>query len=167
MTAERKAGTRRPRATGAAARSGPAAPPRPARAWASALAWMAVIYAVSDVPGLGILRLAYTAGAWLGLAVPPPPPPGGGGPAESVLRKLAHLAAFAVLGWLLARAAHLTPATRRRAWAWAFLMGLAYAAFDEWHQSWVPDRAGRLVDVVVDAAGVGLGILWYRRRPAR
>jgi len=37
-----------------------------------------------------------------------------------------------------------------------------YALTDEWHQSFVPDRTGRLDDVVTDAVGalIGLAVAW-------
>lgn len=38
-------------------------------------------------------------------------------------------------------------------------VGAAYAVFDEWHQSWVPDRSMSLTDVGLDLTGVLLVIL--------
>jgi VanZ family protein len=44
----------------------------------------------------------------------------------------------------------------------AFGLTVLYGLLDEWHQSFVPDRSGRLDDVVTDAAGAlaGLTIAW-------
>jgi VanZ family protein len=70
------------------------------------------------------------------------------------LRKLAHLVEYAVLGALLARA------LPELAALWA---GIAYAASDELHQSFVPGRFGSLLDVAIDATGVLVGILLLRR----
>jgi VanZ family protein len=38
-----------------------------------------------------------------------------------------------------------------------------YAVSDEVHQSFVAGRAGRPLDVAIDAVGVGLGIVAWRR----
>ena len=73
---------------------------------------------------------------------------------DLVLRKVAHFTEFAVLGALLARAIREFP---------AFVAGLGYAIFDELHQMLVPGRAGTLLDVAIDAAGVLAGILLLRR----
>ena len=84
--------------------------------------WAALIFAVSSVPSLdsGL-------GTW-----------------DLGLRKLAHVAEYAVLGALLARA------LPELAALWA---GIAYAASDEVHQSFVPGRFGSLLDVAIDAHG--------------
>jgi VanZ family protein len=103
------------------------------RLWLPVLAWAALIFAFSSVPSLGT-----GLGGW-----------------DLVLRKLAHVAEYAVLGALLARAVG-------AAWV-AFALGVLYAASDEVHQSFVAGRAGRPLDVAIDAVGVGLGIVVWRR----
>ena len=103
------------------------------RLWAPVLVWAAVIFAFSSVPDLGT-----GLGTW-----------------DLVLRKLAHAAEFAVLGVLLLRALR-----DERA---AFAAGVAYAVTDEVHQHFVPGRLGSPVDVAIDAVGVALGVLLWRR----
>jgi VanZ family protein len=71
---------------------------------------------------------------------------------DTVLRKLAHMGAFGLLWWLWLRA--LGP----RATLPAVVITLAYAATDEWHQSFVHGRSGRPADWLIDAAGVGIAI---------
>ncbi len=73
---------------------------------------------------------------------------------DFTFRKLAHVGEFAVLGFLLARALARVP---------AFLVGLAYAVSDELHQAFVPGRQGSARDVAIDALGVLIGVLVYRR----
>lgn len=70
---------------------------------------------------------------------------------DYALRKLAHLGEYAVLALLLARAG----VARAQAFAFCVL----YAASDEWHQSFVPGRAGAFWDVVIDGAGALTGLL--------
>jgi VanZ family protein len=96
--------------------------------WLPVLAWAALIFALSSIPSL-----SSGLGTW-----------------DLVLRKLAHVAEYVVLGVLLARALE-------REWP-ALLVGVAYAVTDEVHQLFVPGRAGSPLDVAVDALGVALGI---------
>jgi VanZ family protein len=78
---------------------------------------------------------------------------------DVVLRKLAHAAEFAVLGFLLLRAV-------RRDGA-ALALGIAYAVSDEVHQHFVPGRAGSPLDVLIDVAGVAVGVYVGRRWHSR
>jgi VanZ family protein len=73
---------------------------------------------------------------------------------DLVLRKLGHMAVFGTL-FLLWRAALGGP----RRGPVAAAITLAYAASDEWHQSFVEGRNGSPVDVAIDAAGVALAEL--------
>ena len=110
------------------------------RLWLPVVAWAAVIFAFSAVPDLGT-----GLGSW-----------------DLVLRKLAHVTEYALLGALLARA------TGRSGLALG--LGVLYAASDELHQTFVPGRQGRPLDVAIDTVGLLVGIsLWQslsRRRLA-
>src|SRR5206468_12539404 len=74
---------------------------------------------------------------------------------DTILRKLAHTAEYAVLGALLVRAVH-----RSRV---AFVLGVLYAASDELHQTFVPGRHGSPVDVAIDSVGIAVGIVVWQR----
>lgn len=103
------------------------------RLWAPVVLWAAVIFALSSVPDLGT-----GLGTW-----------------DLVLRKLAHAAEYAVLGALLLRAVGDVRL--------AVAAGVAYAISDEVHQRFVAGRVGSPLDVAIDAAGVALGVLLWRR----
>ena len=103
------------------------------RLWAPVVLWAAVIFAFSAVPSLGS-----GLGTW-----------------DLLLRKLAHVAEFAVLGALLVRALGRPGA--------AFALGVAYAVSDEVHQHFVAGRRGAPLDVLIDSVGVALGIAAWRR----
>jgi VanZ family protein len=105
----------------------------PLRLWAPVVVWAAVIFALSSVSDLGT-----GLGTW-----------------DLVLRKLAHAGEFALLGALLVRALGDSGA--------AIAAGIAYAASDELHQHFVPGRVGSPLDVAIDAVGVALGVLLWRR----
>ena len=102
--------------------------------WALVVAWAALIFTLSSISDLGT-----GLGGW-----------------DLVLRKIAHAAEFAVLGFLLHRA------LRRDGWALA--LGIAYAASDELHQHFVPGRQGSPLDVLIDAVGVAVGVYVGRLR---
>ena len=100
------------------------------------VAWAALIFGLSSIP-----ELSSGLGSW-----------------DLVLRKLAHATEYTILGALLVRAL--------RRWSWALALGVAYAASDELHQSFVPGRQGSPLDVLIDSVGVIAGtILAVRRWP--
>jgi len=93
--------------------------------------------------------------------------------AQLIVRKLAHLTQYAVLGVLAARAFF----TSSRSWLqhyWfiaAMILVAACAALDEYHQSMIPSRTGTPYDSLIDIAG-GTGALvliasWRRFRHRR
>lgn len=115
--------------------------------WGPALAWMALIFALSaqsktDLPDYGMFDL--------------------------FVKKTAHLVAYGTLALLLAWALG-----GRRHWVGiVLLLTLLYAISDELHQTMVPGRNGRWYDVAIDMVGaslalVGLMVLqrWQRTRP--
>jgi VanZ family protein len=102
-------------------------------AWAPVVLWAALIFTLSSIPDLGT-----GLGTW-----------------DLVLRKLAHVGEFAVLGALLMRAVRREPA--------AIVLGSVYAATDEIHQSFVAGRQGSALDWTIDTVGVVLGVLLVAR----
>ncbi|HKE57316.1 MAG TPA: VanZ family protein [Pyrinomonadaceae bacterium] len=86
-----------------------------------------------------------------------------------LVRKLAHLSEYALLGVLAARAfSGSTHVTLRQHW---FLVSLAliviYALLDEFHQSFVPSRTASLTDSLIDITGGLTALLVMRWRRAR
>jgi VanZ family protein len=85
-----------------------------------------------------------------------------------IVRKLAHLTEYAILGLLAARA--FTTSSRqglRRHWfLYSLLLVIVYALSDELHQSFVPSRTGSIYDSLIDIAGglLALSLLALRRR---
>jgi VanZ family protein len=76
---------------------------------------------------------------------------------DSGLDKIAHFAAYLILGFLLARGA----AATRKGRLGAVAIGWAYGALDELHQSMVPGRIASTGDWLADAAGTIVGVLFY------
>jgi VanZ family protein len=114
--------------------------------WLPAIAWAAVIFAGSSVPGSNI--------------------PGG-------FSAFGHLSEYAVLGALACFAVRDHP--WRRAAAIVMIACALYGASDEVHQAFVPLRTPDPLDWAVDVAGAALGSAAYlttrawaaRRRPMR
>ena len=70
------------------------------------------------------------------------------GPQFFFKRKIEHMAGYAMLGLL--KAAALT-----------ILIAAAYAASDEWHQSFVPGRHPLATDVLIDTGGCSIAVAAY------
>jgi VanZ family protein len=71
--------------------------------------------------------------------------------------KIAHFGAYAVLGFLTARA---FAAAGYSALA-AILVGVLFGATDELHQSFVPGRSSHVGDWIADSLGVVAGVSLY------
>jgi VanZ family protein len=111
---------------------------RPWLLWLPALAVMAGIFLLSHQSGLRVTEDVDV---------------------ERPLRVSGHLLAYAALGGLLLLAvARLDPPRPGQA-VLAWVLAVAYGLTDEFHQSFVPDRNGRLDDVVTDAIGAAVGVV--------
>ncbi len=80
---------------------------------------------------------------------------------DTILRKAAHMAEYGLLWFLWYRALELGSPVP------AVAITLAYAASDEFHQTFVDGRHGSPLDVLIDAAGVGIAVMLHARRRAR
>jgi len=125
-----------------------------------ALLWMSLIYRASATPDLKSVPLAQR----LGL-LPWELDPATLDLLEVLLRKSAHLLSYALLALLLHWALSALLA-RPKALYSALGLTLLYALTDEFHQSFVPTREGRLTDVLIDTAGAVIA-LWLRARSKR
>jgi VanZ family protein len=106
--------------------------------WVPSLAWAVAIYLVSGRSSVPV-------------------------PGVSGADKVLHFGAYALLGGLLAFAAHrsaLHPGV-------AVILGVLYGASDEIHQSFVPGRSPDIRDWVADALGVCFAVFLYTRWRAR
>ena len=77
-----------------------------------------------------------------------------------VIRKMGHVTEYAILAALLWRALRgtFTALSRRTVSLWTFAIAAAFAASDEFHQSFVPSRTATVHDVFIDWVGVLLAI---------
>lgn len=114
--------------------------------WAPGAVWVAMILIATSIPGSSFASVSLFAGA----------------------DKLVHAFMYGVLAVLLCRSADAE--ARRPAQTMArVLVGIAImAAFDEWHQQWIPGRSAEVADLLADVTGALTGAtLWLaalRRR---
>ena len=124
--------------------------PRGRLRWLWPVAWMAVLFGLSSIPGA---------------AVPEVP--------LSFADKLVHGGLYAVLGALLWRALAAGGTSKgngARALLLAWLLSVSYGASDELHQRYVPGRTPDVRDLAADATGALAGIItarWLGRRRQR
>jgi VanZ family protein len=95
---------------------------------------------------------------------------------HSAIRKVGHLAEYAILGWLLWRALRRAQSGLTGGSAWkaalaTLVLSAAYAATDEFHQSFIPARTPSVRDVMIDTGGalfsVAIACTWAacQRKP--
>ena len=123
-------------------------PPAIFVAWLLVAVWAGVIFALSATPHLRIAQAADL---------------------DFILRKSGHMAAFGILAVLIWRA--LAFSAVRRAMVWSLLLTVAYAATDEFHQSFTAGRNASPVDVSIDSAGALIALValavWLHMRARR
>ena len=89
---------------------------------------------------------------------------------QLVVRKIAHLAEYAILSILschaLAQRAAPSPLPLA-ALGQAVLIAVVYAALDEWHQSWTAERFASPLDVAIDSTGATVGAAFFAWRTRR
>ena len=74
-------------------------------------------------------------------------------------RKIAHFGIFMLLGFSLINAFRLTVNSKWYiSYICSFLSGVIYAITDEWHQNFIDGRGATYKDVLIDSAGVIVGI---------
>ena len=87
---------------------------------------------------------------------------------EFLIRKFAHFAIFFTLMMTIYLATtHLSKWPFPTRWLTSFFVTVAYAGFDEFHQSLTPNRTPYVGDVLLDSAGAlaaGVLILLFHRR---
>ena len=114
--------------------------------WLPVILWMGAIFSLSSIPGEFIPQVG----------IPN-------------IDKLVHFGEYFILGILLVRA-FLNSRFNMNLTA-IIIVSIAaaslYAATDEWHQNFIPNRIPDIFDFLSDFIGVNMGVLIYRRYSAR
>ncbi len=104
--------------------------------WGPAAVWAAVLFLLSSIPDTGDIPFG-------------------------VSDRLVHFGLYSVLGVTLA---HARVESRGALAHWfLLLLGVAYGASDEWHQSFVHGRGPEMGDWIADVAGVAVGYVFIHR----
>ena len=74
-----------------------------------------------------------------------------------IIRKMAHITEYFILGILVLNFINEFKIDKKI--VASILICFILASFDEFHQLFIPDRTGRLLDVFIDMIGASLGIL--------
>ncbi len=99
-----------------------------------AIIWVSIIFYFSSIPGLRYSKSAVE---------------------EIILRKGAHFVEFSILVILLWRIFYLAHNIKIKKAYWsALLLAIAYSISDEFHQSLVLGRAGKIIDVIFDSFSI-------------
>ena len=75
-----------------------------------------------------------------------------------IIRKLAHFSIYCLVGFSVMGFWCTFDIKNKYKLLWSILLGVSYAASDEFHQSFVPGRGPSIRDVCIDSAGVLSGI---------
>lgn len=76
-----------------------------------------------------------------------------------IIRKLAHFSIYALVGvWIMSYMSTFKTRLYKK-WIVSMIVGVGYAIFDEYHQSFVAERGPSIADVGIDSLGVLSGIL--------
>lgn len=107
--------------------------------WLPTVLWLGGIYFLSAQPGLRVSTVNWE---------------------DFILRKIAHIGEYFILSFLLFRSFHYgSGVSRKKSLILAFLISFIYAASDEFHQTFVFDRQGRVRDVLIDTAGIFASVI--------
>jgi len=108
--------------------------------WLPVAAWCWLIFFLSSIPGLqtpfGII--------------------------DTVLRKFAHMTEYFILTLLFYRAFRKSFAISSGALLfWPSLLSFLYAVSDEYHQTFIMNRSGNILDVSIDTLGIFAAVFIY------
>lgn len=109
--------------------------------WLFVMVWMGSIFLMSSQPGNNQpISVAYF-----------------------LVRKGAHVFEYFVLSMFVFNALRLSFPQKPKTFLalWSFILTVSYACTDEFHQTTVPGRAGKLSDVGIDTIGTLLGIFYF------
>lgn len=77
------------------------------------------------------------------------------------IRKMAHFSIYALGGFLIMNYTYTTEKTMKQKILYSIAFGAGYAITDELHQFFVPGRSAKVLDVLIDTAGVCFGTFVY------
>ena len=89
---------------------------------------------------------------------------------DNIIRKSAHFFEYLILGFMLCNSLFIRDRLAKT-FALSIILGIFYSITDEVHQFFVPGRAMRAFDVMIDSIGIFMGVyialLIYKRKTVR
>lgn len=129
--------------------------------WGCVLIWCGVIFSFSQFSmftGANTAKVIHHIAQYFGLGGANDHRDSGVFSWNFIIRKFAHLSAFGFLAFLVWKAVFPNRFSYIGAWCFTVL----YAASDEWHQSFRPGRTALFSDVLIDATGAFIVLLFIR-----
>lgn len=80
---------------------------------------------------------------------------------ELIIRKLAHYTIYLIGGIFITNCVYWYILEGKRTILYGASIGIIYAITDEIHQLFIPERSGKITDVLIDTIGIFTGILIY------
>ena len=126
--------------------------------WLLVILWIALIFLGSELPGAQVSEFNLV---------------------DFLVHKMAHIAEFGVLGFLLLRALKDHSADSHRKFTpegggndkkkifLVLLLSFVYGLFDEYHQSFTPGREPHIRDALIDLLGAGLAVFVIWKLPQK
>lgn len=112
------------------------------RFWVPVVLWGGVIFAFSEIPTIPMSTVTWQ---------------------EFLIKKSAHIVEFGIFAILLYRALLGTGAKKGDAFKYSLTASIIYGILDEYHQSFTPGRTSTIRDVMFDALGAYIGLLFVDR----
>ena len=81
--------------------------------------------------------------------------------AKYYVRKCAHFTEYFILALLIINVIKDYHEVNYKLLILTFILCMLYAASDEWHQTFIDNRAGQIKDVIIDSSGSLLAIIIY------
>ncbi len=107
--------------------------------WLPVIIWTGIIFILSAIPNLK-----------------------SGLEQDFIFRKIAHILEYAILTFLLFRAFRAGGTKTKKAIILSIIITFLYALSDEYHQTFIFGREGRLEDVGIDSIGILItSLIWY------
>ena len=77
------------------------------------------------------------------------------------VRKVAHVTEYAILAVTILLPLYLFELSNKKRIIITSIVSVVYAISDEIHQIFIPERAGRISDVLIDSIGICIGIMSF------
>jgi len=113
-----------------------------------ALIWLGIIFYFSSIPSLRYSKSAIE---------------------EIILRKGAHFVEFSILAFLIWRIFYFGYKLEiKKSYFWTLLLTILFGISDEWHQTFVSGRTGKIIDALFDGVSIFLFLeiilIWTRKK---